>query len=67
MTTINLPSAYCDNVYGLCGAYRPNENFANTLTVNNFEAKGGPTVWDGDFVERWVNGLYCTRCTHCTH
>jgi hypothetical protein len=56
VTTIELPSAYCDNVYGLCGAYKLDDNFANTLAMNDFNEAGEATVWDGEYEERWNNG-----------
>ena len=34
-TTIALPASYCGNVHGICGAFSPEQDFANKLTVND--------------------------------
>jgi hypothetical protein len=58
VTTIQLASAYCDNVYGLCGAYKPDDTFFSTLTVNDFNLPDGPTVWSGESTDQFDSGPF---------
>jgi hypothetical protein len=53
VTTVNLPASYCGNVYGLCGAYDPADNFASTFAVRDETM----SVFSGSSAQRW-GGLY---------
>ena len=64
VTTVNLPSGYCDQVYGLCGAYAPSTGFANTFAVRDasysaFDVSSSVQRWGGplggDFQSQWAD------------
>jgi hypothetical protein len=55
-TRVRLGPSYCDQIFGLCGAYDPVTDFASTFTVNDALMPSG-SVFDGSSVERW-GGMY---------
>ena len=46
---IELPPSYCNQVYGLCGAFDPEHSYENTLTMND----ANKTVFTGTSYTKW--------------
>jgi hypothetical protein len=49
VTVVSLPPSYCGNVYGLCGAYNPELNFADTFADSTSDHT--PMKWPPPYLD----------------